>query len=374
MPADKIKVMTIFGTRPEIIRLSAVMRKLDEYTNQIIVHTGQNYAYELDGIFFEELELRKSDYYLEVKSNTLGGQIGNILIKSEEVLLKEKPDALLVLGDTNSCLSAIIAKRLKIPIFHMEAGNRCFDERVPEEINRKIIDHISDINLPYTEHGRRYLILEGIPPGSIYVTGSPLAEVLSYYKEKIDASTILNTLSLKKGEYFLISAHREENVDSKEVFLKLIDSFNALAEKYSKPLLVTTHPRTRNKIKEYGVEVNALINLHKPFGYFDYVYLQQNASCVLSDSGTIQEEASLLNFPAVQIRESSERPEAFDTGNVVLSGLDKDIILQAVEIVTGQFLADKKFEVPRDYQSINVSDKVLRLIVGLANIIKKKRK
>lgn len=370
---NKIKVMTIFGTRPEIIRLSAVMRKLDEHTNQVIVHTGQNYDYELNGIFFEELDLRKPDYYLGVKSNTLGGQMGNILIESEKVFLKESPDALLVLGDTNSSLSAIIAKRLKIPIFHMEAGNRCFDERVPEEINRKIIDHISDINLPYTEHGRRYLILEGIHAGSIYVTGSPLAEVLSYYEENINSSVILDKIGLKKGEYLLISTHREENVDNKEAFLKLVDSFNALAGKYKNPLIVTTHPRTRNRIEEYGVKVDDLINLHKPFGYFDYVCLQKNAFCVLSDSGTIQEEASLLAFPAVQIRESSERPEAFDTGNVVLSGLDRDIILQAVEIVTSQFLAGKKFNVPLDYRSTNVSDKVLRLIVGLTGIIKKKR-
>ena len=369
----KLKIMIIFGTRPEIIRLSRVFAKLDQYLNLIMVHTGQSYDYEMSEIFFNDLGIRKPDYFLGVKSETLGGQIANIISKSEEVFVKEMPDALLVLGDTNSALSAIIAKRIKIPIFHMEAGNRCFDENVPEEINRKIVDHISDINLPYSENARLYLIKEGIHPGTIFVTGSPLAEVLNYYKKNIEQSKILSNLGLTKNRYFVASIHREENVENKESLLKLIDSLNTAAENYKLPVFVSTHPRTQKLLKKYGFKINKLVSFHKPLGYFDYVCLQKNAFCVLSDSGTILEESSILRFPAVQVRNSSERPEAYDEGSAILSGLDKDIILQSINIVTKQFSSGEKFNVPKDYLSVNVSSKVLRHIAGLTKIIQKRQ-
>src|SRR3989344_156834 len=369
----KLKIMIIFGTRPEIIRLSRVFAKLDQYLNLIMVHTGQSYDYEMSEIFFNDLGIRKPDYFLVVKSETLGGQIANIISKSEEVFVKEMPDALLVLGDTNSALSAIVAKRMKIPIFHMEAGNRCFDENVPEEINRKIVDHISDINLPYSENARLYLIKEGIHPGTIFVTGSPLAEVLNYYKKNIEQSEILSNLGLSKNRYFVASIHREENVENKESLLKLIDSLNTAAENYKLPVFVSTHPRTQKLLKKYGFKINKLVSFHKPLGYFDYVCLQKNAFCVLSDSGTILEESSILRFPAVQVRNSSERPEAYDEGSAILSGLDKDIILQSINIVTKQFSLGEKFNVPKDYLSVNVSSKVLRHIAGLTKIIQKRQ-
>lgn len=365
--------MTIFGTRPEIIRLSRIFSKFDEYVNHVMVHTGQSYDYEMNKIFFDQMVIRRPDYFLEVKSETLGGQIANIVAKSEAVLQKEEPDAILVLGDTNSSLAAIMAKRMKIPIFHMEAGNRCFDDNVPEEINRRIVDHISDINLPYTENARLYLIREGVYPDTIYVTGSPMAEVLNYYRNQIEKSSILQRLKLKRKKYFLASIHREENIDSKENFIKLIEALNALVERYKLPLVVSTHPRTAKRVKEYGVSAHQFINFHKPFGYFDYEKLQQNSFCVLSDSGTIQEEASILQIPAIQIRNSSERPESFDEGVVILSGLDKDIILQAVEIMIKQFAKGDKCKIPRNYQDLNVSTKVLRLVVGLTKIIQKRR-
>ncbi len=370
---QKLKIMTIFGTRPEIIRLSRVFAKLDEYVNHIMVHTGQSYDYEMDKIFFEQMKIRKPDYFLEVKSETLGGQIANVIAKSEEVLKKEIPDAVLILGDTNSSLAGIVAKRMKTPIFHMEAGNRCFDENVPEEINRKIIDHISDINLPYSENARLYLIQEGIHPGTIYVTGSPMAEIWEFYKKDIEKSKILKELNLEKGKYFVVSIHREENVDIKESLEKLIDALSAVAETYKMPIIMSTHPRTRSRLEEYKLKAHELINFHKPLGYLDYSTLQLNAFCVLSDSGTIQEESSLMGFPAIQVRESSERPEAFDEGVLILSGLDKDITLQAIEITTKQAAAGEKFNIPRNYQDANVSSKVLRLIVGLTKIVKKRR-
>jgi len=370
---NKLKVMTIFGTRPEIIRLSRIFAKLDQYVNHIMVHTGQSYDYEMDKIFFENLKIRKPDYFLEVKSETLAGQIAKIIEKSEEVLRKEMPDAVLILGDTNSSLAAIVAKRMKIPIFHMEAGNRCFDENVPEEINRRIIDHISNINLPYSENARLYLIQEGIYPGTIYVTGSPMAEIWEFYKKDIEQSQILKELNLEKNKYFLASIHREENVESKKLLTKLIDALNAVAETYQMPIIMSTHPRTRARLEEYRLKAHELINFHKPLGYFDYNNLQLNAFCVLSDSGTIQEESSIMGFPAIQIRESSERPEAFDEGVLILSGMDKDIILQAIDITTKQVAASEKFNVPKNYQDTNVSSKVLRLIVGLAKIVKKRR-
>ena len=370
---QKLKIMTIFGTRPEIIRLSRIFAKFDQYVNHIMVHTGQSYDYEMDKIFFENLKIRKPDYFLEVKSETLGGQIAKIIEKSEEVLKKEMPDAILILGDTNSSLAAIVAKRMKIPIFHMEAGNRSFDESVPEEINRRIVDHTSDINLPYSENARLYLIREGIHPGTIYVTGSPIAEVWDFYKKDVEKSQILKELNLEKGKYFVASIHREENVESKESLTKLIDALNLVADTFKMPIMVSTHPRTRARLDEYKLKAHELINFHKPLGYFDYNNLQLNAFCVLSDSGTVQEECSIMGFPAIQVRESSERPEAFDEGVLILSGLDKDVILQAIDITTKQVAAGEKFNIPRNYQDTNVSSKVLRLIVGLAKIVKKRR-
>ena len=371
--SNKLKIMTIFGTRPEIIRLSRVFAKLDQYVNHIMVHTGQSYDYEMNQVFFDDLKVRKPDYFLEVKSETLGGQIAKIIEKSDAVLKKETPDAVLILGDTNSALAAIVAKRMKIPIFHIEAGNRSFDENVPEETNRKIVDHISDINLPYSENARLYLIREGVHPGTIYTTGSPFAEIYGHYKNSIDKSDVLKKLKLTPKKYFVASIHREENVESKESLTKLIDSLNAVAETYKMPIVMSTHPRTAKRLAEYKFKVNKLINFHKPLGYLDYNKLQKNSFCVLSDSGTIQEESSLMGFSAIQVRVSSERPEAFDEGVLILSGLDKDIILQAIDITTKQAAAGEKFNVPRNYRDTNVSSKVLRLIVGLAKIVKKRR-
>ncbi len=370
---NKLKIMTIFGTRPEIIRLSRVFAKFDQYLNHIMVHTGQSYDYEVNQVFFENLKVRKPDYFLEVKSETLGGQIAKIIERSEEALKKEIPDAVLILGDTNSALAAIIAKRMKIPIFHMEAGNRSFDENLPEEINRRIVDHISDINLPYSENARLYLMREGIHPGTIFVTGSPMAEIWEAYKNDVQKSQVLKELNLKRGKYFVASIHREENVESKESFTKLIDSLNAVAEMYKIPIIMSVHPRTAKRLEEYKLKTNKLINFHKPLGYFDYNNLQLNAFCVLSDSGTILEESSIMGFPAIQTRVSSERPEGFDEGVLILSGLDKDIILQAVDITIKQAAAGEKFNIPRNYRDTNVSGKVLRLIVGLTKIIQGKR-
>ncbi|PIU98617.1 UDP-N-acetylglucosamine 2-epimerase (non-hydrolyzing) [Candidatus Wolfebacteria bacterium CG03_land_8_20_14_0_80_40_12] len=369
----KLKIMTIFGTRPEIIRLSRVFAEFDKYVNHIMVHTGQSYDYEMNQVFFENLKVRKPDCFLEVKSETLGGQIAKIIEKSEEVLKKEMPDAVLILGDTNSTLAAIVAKRMKIPIFHMEAGNRSFDENVPEETNRRIVDHISDINLSYSENARLYLIQEGIHPGTIYVTGSPLGEIYNYYKKDIDKSNILKELKLSPKKYFVASIHREENVENKESLTKLIDSLNAVAEIYKMPIVVSAHPRTAKRLAEYKFKINKLINFHKPFGYFDYGNLQLNAFCVLSDSGTIHEESSIMGFSAIQVRVSSERPEAFDEGVAILSGLDKDVILQSIDITVKQIAAGKKFNVPAAYRVDNVSSKVLRLVVGLTKIIQNKR-
>ncbi len=369
----KMKVMTIFGTRPEIIRLSRVFAKLDEYVSHVMVHTGQSFDYEMNQIFFEELEVRKPDYFLGVKADTLPKQLANIIEKSGEVLAKEMPDALLVLGDTNSVLGAIVAKRLKIPIFHMEAGNRCFDENVPEETNRKIVDHISDINLPYSENARANLLREGIHPGGIFVTGSPFAEVIAHYEEAIDASPVLKELKLAPRTYVVASIHREENVDSDEAFATLIDSLNAIAKEYGHPIIVSAHPRTAKRLEHFKGKIEPLVKFHKPFGYFAYTHLQKNAFCVVSDSGTILEESSLLGFPAVQARMSSERPEAFDEGIAVLSGLHKENVLQAIRVVTEQFEKGEKFNVPRNYRDANVSSKVLRHIVGRADIVRRRR-
>lgn len=368
-----LKVMTILGTRPEIIRLSETIKKLDKFVDHVLVHTNQNYDYELNQIFFDELQIRKPDYVLNVKSSSVGGQIGNILAQTEDVMLKEKPNALLILGDTNSALSCIVAKRLKIPIFHMEAGNRCFDDRVPEEINRRIVDHTSDINLPYTEHARRNLLREGLRPDSIYVTGSPMAEVLKANSHKIENSSVLDELNLEKGEYFLVSIHREENVDNPVNLKMILIALESIANKYGYPLIISTHPRTRNRISELNTKMSDLFNFHKPFGIFDFVKLQKNAYCVLSDSGTIHEEAGIMGIPVLVVRESSERPEAFDTGNVILTGVDPQTILTSIEIIEKQIEDNIKFRNPSDYQEENVSDKVVRLVVGLNKIVPRKK-
>jgi len=373
MKSHKLKVIVVMGTRPEIIRLSRVLCKLDKFVDLVSVYTGQNFSKELSDIFFDDLELRKPDYLLKVKSETVGEQIGNIITQTEKVMIKEKPEALLVLGDTNSALSSIVAKRMKIPIFHMEAGNRCFDEDVPEEINRRIVDHISDFNLAYTEHSRRYLMQEGIHGGSIFVTGSPMAEVLDFYKEKIESANILEKLNLEPKKYFVVSTHREENVDNPIRLKKLMDTLNKLAEIYSLPVVVSLHPRTKNRLDNLNIELSSLIRFNKPFGYFDYVCLQKNACCTLSDSGTIQEESAILNFPAVQIRVSSERPEAFDTGSIILTGLHPENILRAIEVTIAEQKNGLKSRLPFDYHDTNVSSKVLKLILGLANIRNNKR-
>jgi len=369
----ELKVMTIMGTRPEIIRLSETIKRLDKYTNHILVHTNQNYDYELNKVFFEELNLRNPDYLLDVKSATIGEQIGKILTQTEKVMIDEKPDAILILGDTNSALSCIIAKRLKITIFHMEAGNRCFDERVPEEINRRIVDHTSDINMPYTEHARRNLLREGLSPENIFVTGSPMAEILKFNMDKIERSRILDELNLKKDNYFLISIHREENVDNLINIKIILKALDLIAKEYGYPLVITTHPRTRKRINELGMPDNDLFIFHKPFGIFDYVKLQKNAYCNLSDSGTIHEDAAIMGIPAVVVRESSERPEAFDTGNVILSGVDLSSILLSIDVVRKQYEESISFKTPTDYKELNVSDKVVRLIIGLCKLIPKKK-
>lgn len=369
----ELRVMTIMGTRPEIIRLSETIKRLDKYTNHILVHTNQNYDYELNKVFFEELNLRNPDYLLDVKSATIGEQIGKILTQTEKVMIDEKPDAILILGDTNSALSCIVAKRLKIPIFHMEAGNRCFDDRVPEEINRRIVDHTSDVNLPYTEHARRNLLREGLSPENIFVTGSPMAEILKFNMDKIEKSRILDELKLKKDNYFLISIHREENVDNLSNIKIILEALDLIAKKYGYPLVITTHPRTRRRIEELGMPDNDLFLFHKPFGIFDYVKLQKNAYCNLSDSGTIHEDAGIMGIPAVVVRESSERPEAFDTGNVILSGVNLSSILLSIDVVRKQYEESTNFKTPTDYQDLNVSDKVIRLIIGLCKLVPKKK-
>lgn len=368
----KLKVMTIVGTRPEIIRLSRVIAKLDTFCDHVLVHTGQNYDHELSQIFFDELEMRKPDYFLSctINSNTVSKTIGNIIIAVDEAIALEEPDAILVLGDTNSCLSVIPAKRRKIPIFHMEAGNRCFDQRVPEEINRRIVDHTADINLTYSDIARDYLLNEGLPADQIIKIGSPMNEVLNYYMPKIEASKILSTLKLKQNEYFLISAHREENIDSDRNILKLISALNNIAKTYNFPVIVSTHPRTNNRLEMMNVKLHANIMLSKPFGFFDYIYLQMHAKAVLSDSGTISEEASILNFPALNIREAHERPEGMEEGVVIMSGLDKHRIMQSLEVVAEQQRGDNRgLNIVADYDKPNVSDKVLRIILSYTDYV-----
>jgi UDP-N-acetylglucosamine 2-epimerase len=365
---SELKVVTVVCTRPEIIRLSATMKLLDAYLNQIIVHTGQNYDYELNEIFFDDLGLRKPDYFMGIDTSSLGSAIGDIFKKTEEILRKEKPDALLVLGDTNSCLSAYMAKRLHIPIFHMEAGNRCFDFNVPEEINRRIIDHIADYNLVYTEHARRHLISEGLPHRRIYLTGSPMYEVLNLQKEKIDASKILTTLHIRQKEYFVVSVHREENVDNPENLNSIISILNNLAADYKKPVIVSTHPRTRKKLEAAGLPSHELIQFLKPFGFSDYVHLQMNALCTLSDSGTISEESAMLSFPAISFRQSMERPEAQDAGTIILTGFDPLVVLSSVHTVIEEHKTRKYKQIPEEYAIENTSWRVLKLILGNARL------
>ena len=365
----KLKVMTVVGTRPEIIRLSAVINKLDksEAIEHILVHTGQNYDYELNEVFFEDFKLKKPDYFLNSATGTAIETIGNILINIEKVIDKEKPDAFLILGDTNSCLTAIAAKRRHIPIFHMEAGNRCFDQRVPEETNRKIVDHIADINLTYSDIAREYLLREGLLPDRVIKTGSPMYEVIKSKLDDIDNSDVLNKLNLEKNKYFVVSAHREENINSERNFLNLVESLNSIADKYNFPVIVSTHPRTRKMIEEKGIKFNPLINLLKPLGFNDYVKLQIESKTVLSDSGTISEESSILKFKALNLREAHERPEAMEEASVMMVGLKKERILQGLEILETQE-KDTLREV-YDYSMPNVSDKVLRIILSYTDYI-----
>ena len=366
----RLKVMTILGTRPEIIRLSRVMAALDRYCEHLILHTGQNYDFELNEIFFHDLSIRPPDHHLGVAASTVGQQIGNILIQSEQVLLRERPDAVLILGDTNSALAAIVAKRLRIPIYHMEAGNRCFDLNVPEETNRRIVDHLADFNLVYTEHARRHLIAEGLPQRRIYLTGSPIREVLCHYHARIEASTILDQLSLAPGGYFLVSAHREENVDNPDHLRQILRAMQSLADTRGMPVLVSTHPRTRKRLEDQGIntEADSRLRFMKPFGFFDYNKLQLHAFCTLSDSGTIAEESAILGFPAVTIRTAMERPEALDTGSIVITGLDEAVIINAVTMVADEHRDGLLPPVPADYDIQNVSQRVVRLILGTAKL------
>jgi len=361
-----MKVATIIGTRPEIIRLSSTMKLLDKHLTQIIIHTGQNYDYELNEIFFKDLGLRKPDYFLGVDTSTLGHVLGETIIKSEEILVKEKPDAVLILGDTNSSIAGIIAKRLRIPIFHMEAGNRSFDMNVPEEINRKLIDHIADFNLVYTEHARRHLLSEGLPHRRIYLTGSPMYEVLNDNMEKIKNSKILEELNLEKKKYFIISTHREENVDNPKHLKQILTVLNNLAEEYDIPVVISTHPRTRKRLENLD---RSLITDHrlqflKPFGFNDYVHLQMNALCAISDSGTISEESAILSFPAISLRQSMERPEAQDAGTIILTGFDPEIVLTSVRTVIAEHDESKYQKIPSEYEISNTSWRVLKLILG----------
>jgi UDP-N-acetyl-L-fucosamine synthase len=415
MKNSKLKVLTVVGTRPEIIRLSRTIALLDQHVNHILVHTGQNYDYELNEIFFGELEIRKPDYFLEIDTTSLGTAVGDIICKSEEVLKKEKPDALLVLGDTNSCLSAYMAKRMHIPIFHMEAGNRSFDFNVPEEINRRIIDHIADFNLVYTEHARRHLLSEGLPHRRIYLTGSPMKEVLDYYRPKIEASKVLEAVGQLDGwtvgsqqsavssqQYFLVSIHREENVDTPENLQKILSILSLLADTYKLPVIVSTHPRTRKRLEAVGqldswtvgpeksavggqqsaapqspgLQVplspsHRLLHFLKPFGFIDYIHLQQHAKCVISDSGTISEESAILGFPAISLRQSMERPEAQDAGTIILTGFDPEVVKQSIDLVISEFEGNRNRKIPEEYQVTDTSWRVLKLIMGNAQLSNK---
>lgn len=367
----KLKLMTIAGTRPEIIKLSETIKKCDQYFEHTLVHTGQNHDYTLNQIFFEELNIRKPDIYLDVVGEDLGTTMGNILSKSYKVMVSEKPDALLILGDTNSCLSVISAKRLKIPIFHMEAGNRCFDENLPEEINRRIVDHTSDVNLCYTEHARRYLNFEGIPKERTFVVGSPMAEVLNKNSGNITKSEVLKTLELEKGKYILLSAHREENIDNEKNFFELMSAINSLAENYKMAVIYSTHPRSRKFIEQRNFKFNGLVKNMQPFGFFDYNHLQKNAFCVVSDSGTLAEEASYFKFPAVSIRTSTERPEAVDKGAFIIGGITEDQVLQAVNLAVEMNRNNHIGAEVSDYADEAVSTKVVKIIQSHTGIVNK---
>ncbi len=366
-----MKVLTIVGTRPEVIKLSRVIAELDACCKHVLVHTGQNYDYSLNQVFFDQLGIRRPDRFLEVVGEDLGQTIGNIIARSYEVLRAEAPDALLVLGDTNSCLSVISAKRLKIPVFHMEAGNRCFDDRVPEEINRRLVDHASDVNLPYTEHARRYLLAEGLRPELVIKTGSPMREVLDYYRKGIESSDALTRLGLEAGKYFLVNAHREENVDDPENFRDLLDTLQGLHEHYRLPVIVSTHPRTRKRLDDTGIsDTDGGVRFVEAMGFFDYVKLQLDACCVLSDSGTITEESSILGFPAITIRQAHERPEGMDEGTLVMSGLKRKDVLDAVRVVMRQRSDSARvFRPVLDYEADNVSKKVVRLIFSYTDYV-----
>jgi len=366
----KMKVMTVLGTRPEIIRLSRVMAKLDQHVDHILVHTGQNYDYELNEIFFSDLDVRKPDYFLAAAGVNAAETIGQLIIKVDQVLEQVQPEALLVLGDTNSCLAAIPAKRRKIPIFHMEAGNRCFDQRVPEETNRKIVDHISDINLTYSSIAREYLLREGLPPDRIIKTGSPMYEVLNHFQERIDASEVLKRLGLAPRDYFVVSAHREENIDSEINLVKLSGILNGIAERFGKRIIVSTHPRTRKRIEANGLRFHEKVELLKPLGFIDYVHLQKGACAVLSDSGTITEESSILNFPALNIREAHERPEGMEEAAVMMTGLELERVLQGLAVLATQERGEQRtLRQVGDYSMPNVSDKVLRIILSYTDYV-----
>lgn len=369
----KLKVMTIVGTRPEIIRLSRVIERLDQHCEHVLVHTGQNYDYELNEVFFSDLAIRKPDAFLEAAGASAAETIGQVIIAADKVMEQHQPEALLLLGDTNSCLAAIAAKRRKIPIFHMEAGNRCFDFRVPEEINRRIVDHTSDINLTYSDIAREYLLREGLPPDQVIKTGSPMREVIEHYRAGIESSDVLTRLGLTERRYFLVSSHREENVDSPRNLQRLFDVLNALAEQYGEPVIVSTHPRTRKRMEALGLGAHPLVQFHKPFGFLDYVRLQTGARTVLSDSGTITEESSILNFPALNLREVHERPEGFEEAAVMFVGLDVNRVLQGLEVLASQPRgAERSLRMVNDYATANVSDKVLRIILSYTDFVNRK--
>jgi UDP-N-acetylglucosamine 2-epimerase (non-hydrolysing) len=371
-----MKIMTILGTRPEIIRLSRVMATLDQLVDHKTVHTGQNHDYELNEVFFQELGVRRPDHFLNVDTSSLGRSLGEILIKTEAVLLEEKPDAVLVLGDTNSAISTLMAKRMKIPTYHMEAGNRSFDANVPEEINRRMVDHLADFNLVYTEHARRHLIREGFSHRFIYLTGSPMPEVLEHNLSRIRNSNVLETLALENGKYFIVSVHREENVDSRNNLKEVVMALNALDEAFGYPVIVSTHPRTRNRLEKMGLgQDSESIRFMKPFGFFDYNHLQMHAFCAISDSGTISEESAILGFPAVTLRRSIERPEALDTGAIALTGLDKEVLIHGVKIATSsrEVFSGAQREIPEEYKVHNTSERVVRLITGTAKLVNRWR-
>lgn len=367
----KLKLVTVIGTRPEIIRLSETIKACDKYFDHVLVHTGQNWDYTLNQVFFDELGLREPNHFLNCVGDNLGSTIGNIIAKTYDVLIKEKPDALLILGDTNSALSAIPAKRLKIPIFHMEAGNRCFDQNVPEEINRKIVDHIADINLPYTEHSRRYLLSEGFRKEHIFVTGSPMSEVLNQHIDSIKKSDILQKLDLKKDKYILVSAHREENIDNEKNFKSLMTALNNIAEKYQLPIIYSTHPRSLDRIKKRGFKPHKLIQILKPFGFFDYNNLQMNSFCVLSDSGTLSEESAMLDFNGILLRTSTERPEVLDKGTVIVGGIKENDIEQSIELAREMRKNNEQTAIANDYHDKNVSVKVVKVIQSYTKLIDK---